>query len=387
MAIPIRYNLRHLVRRWRTTVLTSLAIGLVVAVFVIMLSLAQGLSDAFVSSGDPLNVLVLRSGATSETNSLINRDQMRLLKYLPGVDTDPNGDPLISVEVINLMNLPKTSGGTSNAMVRGVSPAAFAIRPLVKIVEGRPFRPGLREIIVGSTASGRFADCRVGQTLKFVNSHYTIVGRFDAARSAFDSEFWGDTEELSREFNRDFYSTVVLRVADSRAAADLIARIVADRQLASMKPRTEWDYYQDQTKNAGPIRFLGGFLAVVMAVGAVFSAMNTMYAAVAGRGREIATLRVLGFSRRSILLSFVIESILLALIGGVIGGLLSLPMNGVATGTSNFLTFTEVAFYFRVTPPLLIGGLVFAAIMGAVGGFLPALQASRRPIVETLRES
>jgi len=387
MAIPIRYNLRHLFRRWRTTLLTSLAIGLVVAVFVIMLSLAQGLSEAFVASGDPRNVLVMRSGSTSETNSLITRDQVRVLQYLPGVSVDAEGKPLVSVEVINLLNIPRTTGGTSNVMIRGVGQQAFAMRPQVQIVEGDPFRPGLRELVVGSTASERFVGCRVGQTVKLVKSEWTIVGRFDAGRSAFDSEIWGDTEELSREFDRDFYSTVLMRVDDAVAREALIGRIEEDQQLASLKPRTELAYYEDQTKTAGPLKFLGMFLAVVMAIGAVFSAMNTMYAAVAGRGREIATLRVLGYSRRSILISFVIESILLALVGGALGGLLSLPMNGVATGTTNFLTFTEVAFQFRVTPALILGGFLFAAVMGVIGGFLPALQASRRAIVEGLRET
>lgn len=385
MAIPLKYNLGHLVQRWRTNVLTIIAIGVVVAVFISVLALANGLSNSFVQSGHPLNLLIMRSGATSETNSAVNRDHVRILRYVEGAEIAPDGEPMVSVEAINLSNIPKAGGGTSNAAIRGVGAKAMDLRPGIRIVEGRMFRPGVRELIVGNGAANRFARMKIGDTLRLSKSTYTIVGRFDANRAAFDSEIWGDVDELCREFDREQYSSMVIRARDPYTLEQIKKRIADDNQLASLAARTETSYYEEQTKNAGPIQFLGGFLAVVMSVGAVFSAMNTMYAAISSRAREIATLRIVGYGRRSILVSFMFESVLLSLAGGAVGGALSLLVNGIQTGTTNFYSFTEVTFAFRVTPGLIIGGLVFAGFMGLIGGFLPALQASRRPIMDALR--
>jgi len=385
MAIPFKYNARHMVRRWRTTGLTVMAISLVVAMFVCVQSLAKGMESAFTTSGHPDNAIVLRRGSTSETNSTVDREQYNILQYLPGIPKAPDGTVLASPECVNIVVRPKIDGGESNIIVRGTGKASPLLRPQFELVEGRGFNPGLRELIVGASASNRFSGMNVGDKIKLVKSEWTIVGKFAADRSAFESEVWGDVEELNREFDRTVFSTILMR-ASPGALQELVAQVDGERRLSALAPKSEVAYYEDQTKAALPIKFLGALLAVVMSVGAVFAAMNTMYAAIASRSWEVATLRVLGFSRRSIMLAFLMESVLLALVGGIVGGLMSLPMNGVATGTSNFATFSEVAFAFSITPGLLLQGLVFAAVMGLVGGFLPALQASRRPIIESLRE-
>ncbi len=386
MPVPLRYSIRHVARRWRTTTLTVFAIALVVAMLVIVLSLAQGLSEAFVSSGDPRNLLVLRKGSTSETNSTVDRKHLANIRFLDGIAAGPDGRPLAELETINIASMEKVSGGKSNAIVRGAGQSSFQMRPGLRIVEGRSWTPGLQELIVGDGASKRFVGARVGDRIKLVKSEWTIVGRFDAGRTAFDSEFWGDIEVLNREFDRDVYSSIIVQAADPAGRDRLKAAIEVNQQLSGLKPRAETDYYAEQTKNSKPIQYLGTMIAVIMAVGAVFSAMNTMYAAISSRAREIGTLRILGYSRRSILLCFMIESAILGLCGGVAGGLLALPMNGVATGTSNMYSFSEVAFAFRVTPSLLGIGVAFAMVMGVVGGFLPALQASRAAIVDSLRD-
>ncbi|MCX7719272.1 MAG: ABC transporter permease [Candidatus Sumerlaeaceae bacterium] len=386
MAIPLRYSIRHIGLRWRTTTLTVFAFALVVAMLVIVLSLAQGLSEAFVSSGDPRNLLVLRKGSTSETNSTVDRKHLAKIRYLEGVAAGPDGRPLAELETINIVSLEKNGGGKSNAIIRGAGPSSFGMRPGLRIVEGRPFTPGLQELIVGDGASKRFRNTRVGDRVKLVKSEWIIVGRFDTGRTAFDSELWGDVEVLNREFDRDVYSSIIVQATDPAGRDRLKAAIESNQQLSGLKPRAEVDYYAEQTKNSKPIQYLGTMIAVIMAVGAVFSAMNTMYAAISSRAREIGTLRILGYSRRSILLCFIIEAAMLGLVGGVLGGLLALPMNGVATGTSNMYSFSEVAFAFRVTPTLFAIGVGFAVVMGIVGGFLPALQASRAAIVENMRD-
>ncbi|MBX7245395.1 MAG: ABC transporter permease [Candidatus Sumerlaeaceae bacterium] len=387
MAIPLSYSFRHVVKRWRTTALTVFAIGLVVAMFVCMLSMAQGLALAFVSSGDPDNVLVLRKGSTAETNSTVDRKYFNTMQYLANVAKGPDNKPLAALETINIASIPKLAGGSTNAIFRGVGASSLPMRPNIKIVEGRNFTPGLRELIVGNGAVSRFANTKIGDKVKLVKGEWTIVGRFDAQKTAFASEFWGDVDLLNQEFERFSYSSVLLRATQPGGAAGLMKEIDGNQQLATMKPRAEVAYYAEQTKSAEPIKFLGTMISVIMAVGAVFAAMNTMYAAISSRSWEIATLRVIGYSRRSILLCFMIESMILGAAGGVLGGLMALPMNGMATGTMGMFSFSEVAFSFRVTPGLLASGVVFAMLMGLAGGFLPALQASRRAIVESLREA
>ncbi|MBI2002263.1 MAG: ABC transporter permease [candidate division NC10 bacterium] len=385
MAIPLTYNLRNLRVRAYSTVMTALSIGLVVAVFIGVTALARGLEEAFVTTGTPLNLVVLRQGSQVETSSVVRRDSLQVIKYLPGVAVDSMGLPLVSPELIVLLNLPKRDGGQGNVIVRGVSTKGFELRPQVRLVRGRPVRPGLREILVGRAVAERFQDAEPGAALRFGRSLWRVVGVFDAGRTAFDSEIWSDESELAQDFDRADYSSVLLRAESGPGLQAIQQRISEDRRL-HLKALTEQAYYAEQTKAAGPIKVLGSFMAVVMAIGASFAVMNTMYAAVARRSREIGILRVLGFRPGSILLSFLAESLLLALVGGVVGCLLALPIHGLSTGTTNFRTFSEVSFAFRITPDLLLGGLAFSLVMGGLGGFLPARLASRQPMIETLRE-
>ncbi|MGH7369696.1 MAG: ABC transporter permease, partial [Candidatus Methylomirabilaceae bacterium] len=330
--------------------------------------------------------VVLRQGSQVETGSVVTRDSLQVIKYLPGVEVDAAGVPLVSPEVIVLLNLPKRGAGQgSNVIVRGLSPKGFELRPQVKVVQGRAFKPGLREVVVGRSVAERFQNAGLGETLRFGRSQWKVVGLFEAGRTAFDSEIWADTSELADDFDRLAYSSVLLRAESASALRAIEQRISDDRRL-HLKALSELAYYEEQTKTAGPIKLLGSFMAILMSIGASFAAMNTMYAAVARRSREIGVLRVLGFRSRSILLSFLTESLFLALAGGVIGCLLALPIHGLTTGTTNFRTFSEVAFAFRITPDLLIRGLGFSLLMGGLGGLLPARLASRQPMVETLRE-
>jgi putative ABC transport system permease protein len=270
-------------------------------------------------------------------------------------------------------------------LIRGLSSIGLALRPQVRIVEGRMFQPGLREIAVSRSISKRFKNTALGDKLRFGRGEWTVVGIFEAGRTAFDSEIWADVNQIASDYNRPGYSSVLLRATDETAVRQLKARIAEDQRVR-LNGQREIDYYAEQTKTAGPIKFLGMFMAITMAIGACFAAMNTMYAAVANRTREIATMRVIGFKRGSILLAFLFESLLLALIGGLVGCLLSLPVNGLSTGTTNFRTFSEVTFDFRITPGLLLDGMIFAAFIGILGGLLPARQAARQEMVVALRD-
>ena len=385
MAIPLKYNFRNLLVRRATTLMTAFSITLTVAVFVVLMALAQGLQISLSATGQPLNVLIMREGAQSEATSSVTRDSLQVIKYLHGIAKTDKGEPWVSPEVIVLINLPRrgeTQG--SNVTIRGMGPDGPALRPEFKMVEGRFFRSGLREVIASKKIAGRFQNCGLADKVKFAKGYWTVVGIFDAGGTAYDSEVWTDVNDLATDFDRDAYSSVMLRAADSSSLASLRDQIANDRRL-HLKPQTEREYYDSQTRFAAPIKALGLFIAVLMAVGASFAAMNTMYAAVARRTKEIGTLRVLGYSRGSILFSFVLESVLIALLGGALGCLLALPVNGLTTGTTNFATFSEVAFNFRVTPALLLSGMIFAACMGFLGGLFPAWRAAHENIVTALR--
>jgi putative ABC transport system permease protein len=386
MPVPLAYNIRNLRVRVFSTVMTVFSVGLVVAVFIGVMALARGLEEAFVATGDPLNLVVLRQGSQVETSSAVRRDALQVIRYLPGVATDAAGGSLVSPEVIVLLNLPKrTDGQGANVLVRGLGATGFDLRPQVRLVQGRMARPGLREVIVGRSIAERFQNAGLGERLRFGRSDWTVVGIFEAGRTAFGSEIWTDVTELADDFDRADYSAVLLR-AESPLALRAIARRIDSDQRLHLKAQAEPEYYAEQTKTAGPIKILGSFMAILMAIGASFAVMNTMYAAVARRSREIGVLRVLGFQPASILLSFLGESVLLALLGGLVGCLLALPIHGLTTGTMNLRTFSDISFAFRITPDLLLTGLGFSLAMGALGGFLPARLASRQPMVETLRE-
>jgi putative ABC transport system permease protein len=384
MVVPLKYNLRSLAVRWRGTVGTTLGIALVVAVFVMVMALAQGLRVTYLRTGDARNLLVLRKGALAESSSQITPEEVRRVKFLDGIARDERGGPLASAEIIILITLQRASGGKAHVQVRGLGPMGSALRPGIRIVVGRMFEPGQRECIVSRSVAKRFPECGLGRQFRSGKHRWHVVGLFDAHGTAYDSEVWLDAEEARDAFNRSFYGSVVVRPVDDAAAGALIQRIAADRAM-QLRALTESEYYREQTKTAGPIRIFGAALAAIMSVGAAFAAMNTMYASVSARAREIGTLRVLGFRRRSIYAAFLLESVLVAVAGGVLGCALALPMHGLATGAFNWTTFAEVAFEFRVTGALLAAGMAFALVMGVLGGLLPARWAARRPVLDALR--
>ena len=387
MAIPLKYNLRNLIVRRTTTLTTALSITLTVAVFLVLMALAQGLETSLTSTGNPLNILIMREGANSEGVSIVDHDSYRVIKYLGGIAKDPQGNPWVSPEVIILINMKRRTDNTgANVTIRGLGPEGPSLRPQFKLIEGRMFRPGLREVIVSRRISHRFKDCGLGDKLKFAKGYWTVVGVFTAGNSAYDSEIWSDVNDLASDFDRQVYSDVVVRAKNKAAVAQIADEVANDRRL-HLKPETEKKYYENQTSSATPIKAFGIFIAILMAVGAAFAAMNTMYAAVARRTREIGTLRALGYSRNSVLASFVLESIFIAVLGGIIGCLVAFPVNGITTGTTNFTTFSELAFQFQVSPMLMVRGIIFAAAIGFLGGFFPAWRASHESIVIALRSS
>lgn len=387
MTIPLKYNLLSLLARRVGTLMTVLSIALVVFVFVSVMALAHGLEAALVSSGDPLNVLVMRRGSGAELSSSVPNEALQVLKYLPGVQTDAGGEPLASAEVFVIVNLPTgKEGEVANVAIRGISPPGFRMRPQMRLVEGRMFQPGLHEVILSRTLSKRFPNMNLGDTLRLANADWKVVGIFDAGNTTFDSELWADVNRVTDDFKYRTYSSVLLRAKDQAAVGEIKQRVESDRTY-NLTAQPESEYYEQQTWAAAPVKAMGIFIAVIMGVGACFAAMNTMYAAVTYRKQEIATLRVLGFKRRKILLSFLTESMLVALSGGVLGCLLSLPVNKLTTGTTNWQTFSEVAFAFRTSPQLLLGGLIFAALIGLFGGYFPARQAAKQLPAAALRKT
>ncbi|MGC8830837.1 MAG: ABC transporter permease [Verrucomicrobiia bacterium] len=385
MALPIRYNIRNLFVRWRATAATIVGVALVVAVYVLLQALAVGLEKSSRNTGDPLNVIIIRKGSTAESSSQITSEQFRLIKYLPQIARDGEGMPLVSADVVVLINLARKNGdGEAHVLVRGISPNGRFLRAQVNLVAGRWFNPGKREVVVSRKLAERFANFGIGDTFKTAGANLTVVGWMDGQYSAFDSEVWMDADEARSIFDRENYSSVLVRAVDEQNLAALTNRIETDKRLPLRAVR-ETEYYAAQTKTAVPIRILGNFLATAMSIGAVFAAMNTMYASVGARVREIGTLRVLGFRRRAIMFAFILEGALLAFIGGVLGCLVALPMHGYSTGTVSFDTFSEVVFQFRLTPKLLIEGIIFAIIVGVAGSLLPALRAARLPVISALK--
>jgi putative ABC transport system permease protein len=385
MALPIKYNIGNVIVRWRSTLATILGVGLVVAVYMLVQALAVGLEASSGNTGAEGNLLIMRKGSTAESSSQVTVAQVKTIQYLDGVARDDAGKPLLSADVMVLINLPRRqNGGEANILVRGVSPNGAALRPQVHLIEGRWFTPGRREVALSKRLAARFSGTGVGEKFKTGGHELTVVGHFDAGNSAFDSEVWMDGDEARSIFDREFYSSLLVKTTTPEAAKKLADRIEKDKTL-SLKVVPEIDFYKTQTKTAGPIRFLGDFLATAMSIGAIFAAMNTMYASVGARTREVGTLRVLGFRRRTIMLSFLIEGAFLALLGGVVGCALAMPMNGFATGTLSFDNFSEVVFQFAITPHLITKGLIFSVIVGLVGSFLPALRAARLPVIASLK--
>ena len=387
MAIPLSYNLRNLVVRKTTTLMTALGIALTVAVLLAILALVNGLRVTLSTSGDPLHVIALRKGATSEVVSLFTRSQFQDLKFKPGIAAGRDGQPLASLEVISVINLASVDNpGGTNVTVRGLMPAGIELRHNVRLAEGRWFNPSRREVVVGKSVAGRRESARLGRKIRIARSEWDIVGVIDAARGAQDSEIWGDLYQVSSDLDRsEVVSSAVFQVTDAVTAKALISNINNDRRL-ELTASSEKDYYDEQTSSAAPLEFIGLMVAIIMAVGSSFAAMNTMYAAVARRAREIGTLRVLGFSRFSILLSFFVEGVLLSALGGILACLLVLPLNGITTaiGSTNF---ADLAFDFHLTPQIMLTGIAFALLLGGVGGLFPAGTASRKEILTALREA
>jgi len=385
-AVPLRYIARNLWVRRVTTALTAGGMALVVYVFATVLMMSEGIRATLVATGQPDNAIALRKGAGAEINSGIDRAQAAILATQPGLATDAQGRPLASAEPVVLISLPKRSTGKPvNVTVRGTSAQGLALRPAVRLMEGRMFRPGSSEIVVGRSTAEGFAGTELGATLRFAGRDWRVVGRFDAGGSAFDSEVWGDGEQMLQAFRRNAWSVVVLRLADPAQFEALKARVEADPRLPlELKP--ERQFYAEQSEALATfINILGLSLAVIFSIGAVVGAMITMFAAVAQRTGEIGTLRALGFRRGAVLAAFLVESLLLAAVGGVIGLAAASAMQAVAVSTTNFQSFAELAFRFVLTPRIVLQSLVFALAMGVVGGFIPAWRAARLQIVDCLR--
>jgi putative ABC transport system permease protein len=389
MAIPASYNVRSVIARWPTAIVAVLGVAGTVGVFLSMLAMAKGFHATLATSGSPQNAIVLRAGADSEMSSAFDLDQVRVISDAAGVARSAEGSPVVSPEVVVIAAFPLSTTGTdANVQVRGVTPAALEVRPSIKITQGRFFEPGLAELVVGSNAVIAYSGFDLGSELDFGGQRWKVVGIMDAGGSAFDSEMWCDASVLSQTYQRpvNIFQSLTVRLTSTDALQTFKDELTSDPRL-TVQVKSEIAYYADQSQMVTTlIRVFGFLVGFIMAVGAVFGALNTMYSAVAARAREIATMRALGFGGGSVIVSFMMESLLIALAGGVVGCLAVLPLNGFTAGTMNWQTFSHLAFAFRVTPDLMVTGLVFALLMGLIGGVLPAIRAARLPVATALRE-
>jgi putative ABC transport system permease protein len=388
MAVPIVYNLRSMKVRWLTAVAAVLGIAGTVGVFVAMLALAHGFRATLVNSGSPDNVLIRRAGSSAELDGSVALEQVQAIEDEPGVAHD-NGKPLVSPEAVLIagFNL-KATGTNANVQIRGVSPIVLKVRPNVKIIEGRFFEPGLAELVIGKNVTSTYEGLELGQTIPFGGQTWKVVGVFDAGGSSFDSEVWADSRVLNQVYKRpdNLYQSVTVHLTSPAAFQQFKDSVTADPKL-TVQVDHEVEYYARQSQVLTTlITILGGLVVLIMGVGAVIGALNTMYAMISERSREIGTMRAIGFSQFSIVLSFVFEALVIAFIGGVIGCVSVLKLNGYTTGTMNMQTFSHVAFAFQITPILLAVGILFALLMGVVGGVPPAIRAARRPVALALRE-
>lgn len=388
MALPLVYNLESVRARWPSTVVAVLGIAGSVGVFVAMLALARGFQAALVSAGSEQNAMVRRAGATSEMDSAITIEQLDVIEEAAEIARTGDG-ALVSPEVVVVAALPlKKSGTDANVQLRGVTPRALEVHDSVRVVEGRFFTPGLPELVVGRNAKDAYAGVAVGDAVRLGGTTWTVVGSFDGGGSAFDSEIWLDANLLNSTYQRPagIHQSVTARLTSPDALDALVSRFGADPRMR-VRVERETEYYLKASQMMTTfIRVLGSLVALVMALGAVFAALNTMYSAVAERSREIATIRALGFGAGAVTVSFVVESLLVAGVGGVIGCLAALPLNGLVTQTMNFQTFSHLSFAFRVTPEVMAAGVAFGLLMGLVGGLPPAVRASRLPVATALRD-
>ena len=386
MAVPVGYIARNLVARRLTTALTAGGMALVVYVFATVLMLSAGLEKTLVATGQDDNVVVIRRSSQTEVQSGIARLQAGIVESLPQIALASDGRPLISKEPVVLINLPKRgSGKPANVVIRGVTPAGLTLRPQVKLVEGRMFRPGTAEVIAGRSIADGFQGAGLGETLRFASRDWTIVGVFDAGHTAFDSEIWGDAEQMLQAFRRTGYSSLLFRLNVPNDFDAVKSAIENDPRL-TLEAKRERRFYAEQSEALSKfIRYLGTSISIIFSIGAVIGAAITMYASVASRTGEIGTLRALGFSRAAILTAFLGEALLLGLIGGIAGLVGASAMQALSISTTNFQTFAEIAFSFTLTPGIVVASLIFALAMGFIGGFLPAARAARMKIVDALR--
>jgi ABC-type lipoprotein release transport system permease subunit len=386
--VPLSYIVRNLWVRKFTTLLTAGGMALVVFVFAAVLMLSEGLKKTLVATGSYDNVVVIRQSAETEVQSSVYRDEATLVASEPGVAFDDKGERLVSKEVVVLMVLPKRgSGNPSNVVIRGTTEAGLKLRPQVKIVAGRMFRPGTAEIVTGSKIAAGFKGAGLGESIRLGIQEWKVVGIFDAGNTGFASEIWGDAEQMMQAFRRDVYSSVVFRLADPSGFVDVRSALEDDQRLTVEAEREPRFYARQSEMMSNFLTVLGTILSTIFSIGAIIGAMITMYAAVANRTGEIGTLRALGFRRVNILVAFLIESLILSLIGGVLGLVLASFMQFYTVSTMNWQTFAELAFTFTMNQRVIVEGLTFALFMGLLGGVLPAVRAARLNIVDALRGS
>ncbi|HTQ97939.1 MAG TPA: ABC transporter permease [Candidatus Acidoferrum sp.] len=387
--VPVSYNFRSIRARWTSTIVAILGIAGTVGVFVAMLSLARGFKATLVASGSPGNALVMRAGSTSEMMGGITLESIKVLQDAPGIARTTSGAPLITQDVVGVIPVPLITTGTdANVQVRGVSPNVLDVRKFVKITNGRMFQAGLNELIVGKNAAHTYKGLTVGNTIDFAGGHWQVVGEFDAGGSAFDSEIWCDSQIFNQVLQRpaNIFQSATVHLASPDTYQQFKDAVVSDPRM-NVDVYREIDYYAKQsTTMTRLITVLGGLVAAIMAIGAIFGALNTMYSAVSERGREIATMRAVGFSSSNVILSFLFEALVISMLGGLLGCLAVLPLNGLTTSTMNFQTFSNVAFAFKITFDLLLMGVLFALVMGVLGGLLPAIRAAIQPVSVALRE-
>ncbi len=387
MKIPLRYTLRNFRSRKLTTGITLLGITLVVFVFAAVLMMAFGIQKTLQLTGSDQNVIVTRKAANGEISSLVDGETQNVVRTLPHIAKNSSGTMLLSAEPVVIINISKKGGGLSNVTVRGVSPTVNEIRPQIKIVEGRMFTFGVKELIVGSSIQKRFIGASIGDVVKFAGDDWRIVGKFTTDGSGFDSEIWGDALQLLNSFNRgNTVSSLTLKLDDPSNFADFKRTFESDRRLTQFEPKIEQKFFEEQSEMMAIfIRILGIFITVIFSFGSTIGAMITMYSAVANRTVEIGTMRALGFKRRSILTAFLIESLFIALAGGVLGLLLASLLQFFSISTLNFQSFAELEFSFALNSSIVITSMIFALVMGLLGGFLPSVRAARLNIVNALR--
>lgn len=386
--IPLKYNLRNMRVRWVTTTMTVIGTGLVVWASVLTFGLTEGLEHALRISGDAMDIIVMRKGSDAETSSAIESQTAREIANLPGIARSTDGQPMCSTEFVTILTKPRrNNGGTTNLIIRGVEPVARELRPKFTIVEGRDLKSGVNEIITSHSMAERFENLAIGEKLEINKIEFQVVGYFEAGGSAAESEVWADLNDLTGARRvQGAISVVNLRANDLNTRDELMKQLQEDERF-KLKAITETAYFESQMTASIAIRIIGYVIGGFLTFGAMFAAANTMYAAVASRAREIGTLRAIGFSRSSVLTSFLLESLMLCLLGGLLGCLATLPFNGLSTGTANWATFSEITFSFRFGPQVLARGVLMALVMGLLGGLFPAIRAIRLKIIDTLRQA